>query len=229
MPRFYLGYLRFMKDRVRGEAEVIELAREYSRILRVPIEIEVMTAGVRPKGAYYSVLLTRSPHGQVITYNPTKHDRYRGRRYISPVLEDEISISIQEQALAEVKRLDTNGTFTCFFDLELKLVSIETGLTFESLWTLDFAAISHFENAVRGANDLPLGNSEMFRKDWLVLEYEAPHGLDMTKPYLHLFAHNPNYRIKQLTVNRGVVSTFGKELLQQVQHAVDYLEGVIDE
>ncbi len=229
MARFYLGYLRFMKGQIHGESEVIELSQEFARNLRVPIKVQSFAPIERPNSRYYSVLLTRSPHGQLATYSPTVHDRYRGRRYSEPVSELPLATSLQEQAIAGVKLNELSGSITLLMDEKSRVIATIPGLTYESLWTLDFTFVSHFENAVRGAHDLPLGNSELIRSDWTLLEYEAPQGLDMTRPYLHLFAHNPNYRIRQLTQERGVISVFGGNLREQIEHAVDYMESVITE
>jgi 5-(carboxyamino)imidazole ribonucleotide synthase len=218
-----------MKGRVLGEPDIVELAREFSRILRVPIEVHTIVSPLRSDSTYLSILAVRSPQGQVATYTPSQHGRYRGRRYAKPILMESTSVNLQERALFEIKERNIQGSLTLLFDESENFLELIPGITFESLWTLDFSFISHFENAVRAAHDLPLGNSEMVRNDWLLMEYEAPLGLDMTHPYLHLFAHNPNYRIKQLTANSGVVSVFGKSLEEQAEHAVDYLEGFIDE
>jgi hypothetical protein len=87
-----------------------------------------------------------------------------------------------------------------------------------------------FENAVRSANQLPLGRTELLTQDFLVINFDAPRNLDMTAPFLHLFAHEPGYRIVKAASHSGYVALAGENnLFEKVCHAVDYLEGVINE
>jgi hypothetical protein len=62
------------------------------------------------------------------------------------------------------------------------------------------------------------------------MNFDAPHNLDMQQPFKHLFAHEPGYRIVKATSHYGYVALQDcEDLFKKVAHAVDYLEGVVNE
>lgn len=66
---------------------------------------------------------------------------------------------------------------------------------------------------------------------WMTLEFSAPVDLDMFRTYLHLCARNPGYKFHHYDSHSGVIFLSGEErkIREDLQHAVDYLEGVINE
>jgi hypothetical protein len=110
------------------------------------------------------------------------------------------------------------------------LISIQEGLGEEVLWSVTFSITSVFENALRAAHKLPLGSPEQLEVNWIFARFDAPQHLDMQTPYLHLFAHEPRYRIRKLSSHSGYVAlSNSSNLEEEVIHAIDYLEGVINE
>jgi 5-(carboxyamino)imidazole ribonucleotide synthase len=105
-------------------------------------------------------------------------------------------------------------------------------------WTIEGAQTSQFEQHIRAVLDLPLGDTSL-TSTWAVMgNILGGEKSDMYRPYLHLMARTPalkfhHYR-KEVRPGRkiGHVTLLGEDLLElrnEVQHALDYLSGVIDE
>ena len=215
---------------VQGSERIAQFCRPIAEQLGLEVVIRELPRANSIPGEYLSVAITRSPHGQVVSYPAMRHNYHRKRLCTEPVTEDSISMNLQESAISAARDNQLIGSAIARFTKSLELVEFATGLSHEALWTLDFALISQFENEVRSAHDLPLGSSNMLITDWLAIEYSAPIELDMKSPYLHLFAHDPSYQIRQFTSHTGIVLAAGRvDLFNRVAHAVDYLEGVVNE
>jgi hypothetical protein len=107
---------------------------------------------------------------------------------------------------------------------------MQEGLGEEVLWSVTFSITSVLENALRASHKLPLGSPEQIEINWTIGRFDAPQHLDMQTPYLHLFAHEPRYRIRKLSSHSGYVAlSNSSNLEEEVIHAIDYLEGVINE
>ena len=105
-------------------------------------------------------------------------------------------------------------------------------------WTIEGAVTSQFEQHLRAILDLPLGETAMVAK-WAVMgNVLGGTKSDMYRPYLHLMARTPalkfhQYR-KEVRPGRkiGHVTITGDnlvELRQEVDHALAYMSGEIDE
>ena len=105
-------------------------------------------------------------------------------------------------------------------------------------WTIEGSVTSQFEQHLRAILDLPLGDTAMTSK-WVVMgNILGSSKSDMYRPYLHLLARTPamkfHYYGKESKPGRkiGHVTLMGEELLQlrqEVEHALAYLSGEIDE
>ena len=179
---------------------------------------------------YLSVSVARSPHDQIVTY-PAVECALRNTGYSFQLFGDpEVSAQLQSQSIELLHAASGVVSANYIFDNSGTFIGEFRGVTRESIWSLEFAYISHFENALRATYDLPLGASHSITFPWYLLEFAAPPHLDMVRPYLHLFAHDPRYRIVKLSEFTGYVAIAGDgDLASSAQHAVDYLEGVIDE
>jgi len=105
-------------------------------------------------------------------------------------------------------------------------------------WTVDGSITSQFEQHLRAILDLPLGDTSMNAKYAVMGNIFSGDKQDMYRPYLHLLARTPRLKVHQyrkevkIDSKIGHVTLLGEnlvELITEVQHAIDYLVGVIDE
>lgn len=219
-----------MSSEVVAESELISFLEVASNRLGLKTKVLQQPRSHR-QGDFLSIAVSRSLQGQMVTYPAVAHSNYRGRLLTSSRTPESLDLAaMQLAAMAEIAENNRIGTYLFIFGLDGKLLESGTGLTAESIWSQEFSYTSIFENAIRAAHDLPLGVSDSISSNWMVASFDAPRHLDMERPFLHLFAHEPRYRIQKFGSHTGYVAVSGVEnLSEKVRHAVDYLEGVIDE
>lgn len=196
------------------------------------IEINFKTESIRAAhDNYLSIVTVKSANTQLAMYPAVEVSNYRDRLAMKPAeLDDNFLKRLLIQVNLSAKSNSHDGVSTYIFSLSGELIEVFESITIESLWSLEFACTSIFENAVRAAHQLPLGKPDLKSKNWLVMNFDAPHNLDMKQPFKHLFAHEPGYRIVKVTSHTGYVALQNSEdLFKKVSHAVDYLEGLISE
>jgi 5-(carboxyamino)imidazole ribonucleotide synthase len=105
-------------------------------------------------------------------------------------------------------------------------------------WTIDGSITSQFEQHLRAILDLPLGDTSMTAQCAVMGNVLGGDKQDMYRPYLHLLARTPKLKVhqyrKEVKPGRkiGHVTLLGENLIElttEVQHAIDYMGGVIDE
>ena len=105
-------------------------------------------------------------------------------------------------------------------------------------WTIEGSLTSQFEQHLRAVLDLPLGNPQMTAPIAVMGNILGGDKEDMYRPYLHLMARTPELKFhhykKEVRPGRkiGHVNLVGDNLLeltQEVQHALEYMSGEIDE
>ena len=105
-------------------------------------------------------------------------------------------------------------------------------------WTIDGSHTSQFEQHLRAVLDLPLGDPSMSAPLAVMGNVLGGDKPDMYRPYLHLMARTPALKFhhykKEVRPGRkiGHVTMVGEnlvELTQEVQHALDYMSGEVDE
>ena len=105
-------------------------------------------------------------------------------------------------------------------------------------WTIEGSVTSQFEQHLRAVLDLPLGDTSMRAPVAVMGNILGSSKTDMYRPYLHLMARNPGLKFhhykKDVRPGRkiGHVTLLGNdavELSHEVQHALDYMSGEIDE
>jgi len=192
-----------------------------------------------------SVMVARSPHGQAATWVPTQTIQSEGICTMtiapSPDLSDELSQQAQQIALSIAADIKLVGVMAVemfvksdqIFINELAMRPHNSGH-----WTIDGSITSQFEQHLRAILDLPLGDTTMVAPFAVMGNVLGGEKLDMYRPYLHLLARTPKLKIHQYRkeVKRGRkighVTLLGEnlvELTSEVQHAIDYMGGVIDE
>lgn len=193
-----------------------------------------------------SVQAARSEHGQTVVYSVVqikKIDEILDEVIApAPNLSDAHASELQSITLKISELFDIQGVFTVdFFDLgnnKFIISQIMLGPTNSSLWTIDGATTSQFENHLRAILNLPLGSPKLLAPTTVMVNVLGGKYLDMYKPFLHCMAHDPELRIhlygKEVKPGRkvGHVNISGlnlNDLLERAHHAADYLTGRITE
>ncbi len=192
-----------------------------------------------------SVMVARSPHNQAATWPATLTIQSDGicTSTVTPVPEisDSLSAKVQAAALEIAAGISLVGVMAVeifivgedFFINELALRPHNSGH-----WSIEGSETSQFEQHLRAILDLPLGSTAMRSKYAVMGNVLGGDKSDMYRPYLHLMARTPGLKFhqygKDVKPGRkiGHVTMCGENLLQlqqEVAHAVDYMNGVIDE
>jgi 5-(carboxyamino)imidazole ribonucleotide synthase len=192
-----------------------------------------------------SVMVARSPHNQAATWPATLTVQEDGicSMTITPVpqISEELERKVQHAALAIAEGIKLVGVMAVeifvvgedFYINELALRPHNSGH-----WSIEGSATSQFEQHLRAILDLPLGSTSLTSKYSVMGNILGGEKSDMYRPYLHLMARRPDlhfhqYR-KEVRPGRkiGHVTLCGSDLIElkdEVQHAIDYMSGVIDE
>ena len=192
-----------------------------------------------------SVMVARSPHGQAATWAPTQTIQSDGICTMtiapSPDLSEELSQQAQQIALsiaAEIKLVGVMAVEMFVKGNQLFINELAMRPHNSGHWTIDGAITSQFEQHLRAILDLPLGDTTMTAPYAVMGNVLGGEKQDMYRPYLHLLARTPKLKIhqyrKEVKPGRkiGHVTLLGEnlvELTSEVQHAIDYMGGVIDE
>jgi 5-(carboxyamino)imidazole ribonucleotide synthase len=191
-----------------------------------------------------SVMVARSPHGQAATWAPTQTIQSDGicTMTIAPAqLETELSLNAQEMALniaAEIKLVGVMAVEIFVKGSNLFINELAMRPHNSGHWTIEGSVTSQFEQHLRAILDLPLGDTAMVADFAVMGNVLGGEKTDMYRPYLHLMARTPMLKIhqyrKEVKPGRkiGHVTLVGENLVEltaEVQHAIDYMSGVIDE
>jgi 5-(carboxyamino)imidazole ribonucleotide synthase len=192
-----------------------------------------------------AVMVARSPHGQATTWAPTQTIQRDGICVMTispaPQLSNELSEKAQKLALDIANEIGVIGVMAVeifvkgqeLFINELAMRPHNSGH-----WTIEGSLTSQFEQHLRAVLDLPLGNPQMTAPIAVMGNILGGDKEDMYRPYLHLMARTPELKFhhykKEVRPGRkiGHVNLLGDnlvELTQEVQHALDYMSGEIDE
>jgi 5-(carboxyamino)imidazole ribonucleotide synthase len=192
-----------------------------------------------------AVMVARSPHGQATTWAPTQTIQHDGICVMTitpaPQLSNDLSEKAQKLALDIAHEIGVIGVMAVeifvkgqeLFINELAMRPHNSGH-----WTIEGSLTSQFEQHLRAVLDLPLGNPQMTAPIAVMGNILGGDKEDMYRPYLHLMARTPELKFhhykKEVRPGRkiGHVNLLGDNLLeltQEVQHALDYMSGEIDE
>ncbi len=192
-----------------------------------------------------AVMVARSPHNQAATWPATLTIQSDGicTSTVTPIpdITDSLSAKVQAAALEIALGISLVGVMAVemfiigenFYINELALRPHNSGH-----WSIEGSETSQFEQHLRAILDLPLGSTAMRSKYAVMGNVLGGEKSDMYRPYLHLMARTPGLKFhqygKEVKPGRkiGHVTMCGENLLQlqqEVAHAVDYMNGVIDE
>ena len=192
-----------------------------------------------------AVMVARSPHGQATSWAPVETVQEDGICIMTVTPAQKISSSVaeraQQMALEIAQEVGVVGVMAVemfikgedIFINELAMRPHNSGH-----WSIEGSVTSQFEQHLRAILDLPLGSPAMSHPFVVMGNVLGGEKTDMYRPYLHLMARTPSLHFhqykKEVRPGRkiGHVTACGEDLLhltQEVQHARDYMSGVIDE
>jgi 5-(carboxyamino)imidazole ribonucleotide synthase len=189
------------------------------------------------KNADLVVLVARSPHGQASTWSPTAVFSHNGGKILATATSD--SQIAQLLALEHAKSVNLIGVASVGLTLNnsgMSVTSMEIGPTAWGAWSSAGARTDQFEQHVRALFDLPLGDTQLLSRNVVTGYFRGARGANLYRPYLHLMARNPDLKFEhygsEVQDFRGHVTAHGENLLDLrlcVEHALDFMNGVIDE
>ena len=192
-----------------------------------------------------TVMVARSPHGQASTWSPTmdvKKDELNVMTITpAPKLSQDLSERVQKVAIEIAKISGVVGVAAVEILVkggDIFINDLEMGPHNSGLWTIEGARTSQFEQHLRAVLDLPLGDPTMTAPIAVTGNLVAGKKSNMYRPYLHLMARTPALKFHQYRNEvsqghkAGHVTLLGEileDLTNQIQHAIDYVSGEIDE
>lgn len=192
-----------------------------------------------------AVMVARSPHGQATTWAPTQTIQNNGicTMTISPApqLSQDLTEKAQKLALEVAATVGVVGVMAVEMFVKSEVLYInELAMRPHNSghWTIEGSQTSQFEQHIRAVLDLPLGDPSMTAPIAVMGNVLGGDKPDMYRPYLHLMARTPALKFhhykKEVRLGRkiGHVTMVGEnlvELTQEVQHALDYMSGEVDE
>ena len=196
--------------------------------------------GEKESRSHISVLVSRSPHNQCSVWTPTQMVRIIS---ITPAegLSENASMRAQKTALEIAEELGLVGVMSVEILVdhdEIEIGQVRVHLTLAGNWTLEGSRTSQYEQHLRAILDLPLGDPTMRSPFAVSATFQSGTKSNMYRPYLHLMARSPTLKFHQYrsegdgTTPQGHVTAVGDDLvdlLQCVNHAIDYMSGAVDE
>jgi 5-(carboxyamino)imidazole ribonucleotide synthase len=192
-----------------------------------------------------AVMVARSPHSQATSWVPTQTIQSDGICTMTispaPLMSAEMSEKAQQIALdiaAEVKLIGVMAVEMFVKGDDIFINELAMRPHNSGHWTIEGARTSQFEQHLRAILDLPLGDPAMTDGYAVMGNILGKNKSDMYRPYLHLMARNPSLKFhmygKEVRPGRkiGHVNVIGKDLIElrrEIEHAVDYMSGEVDE
>jgi len=195
--------------------------------------------------AQICVMVARSPHGQATTWAPTEIITTDGKWAMSitpaPRLSDALQEKAQQLALDVSALAGAVGVVAVEMsvkDEEISVVNVEMHPHSSGNWTVDGSVTTQYEQHLRAILDLPLGDPAMSAPFIVTGNFYCGDKRNMYRPYLHLMARAPGLKFHQynnLAVSgelMGHITLAGDDLpklVKEIEHALEYMQGEIDE
>ena len=192
-----------------------------------------------------AVMVARSPHGQATSWAPVETVQEDGICVMTVTPAQKISNQVAEKAQQMALEIAQEVGVVGVTAVEMFIKGEEIYINELAMrphnsghWSIEGSVTSQFEQHLRAILDLPLGSPEMNHSYAVMGNVLGGEKTDMYRPYLHLMARTPSLHFhqykKEVRPGRkiGHVTACGEDLLhltQEVQHARDYMSGVIDE
>lgn len=234
IPLSFIKALEVAGIRVRPGSETLEYSREKfltHELINFDYEI--------------AVLVARSPHAQATTWAPTQLIKRDGICTMTispaPLLSTEMSELAQKIALDAAAAIKLIGVMAVKLHVkgsQIVISNVALHPDISGYWTIEGSRTSQFEQHLRAILDLPLGDPRMTNEYVVVGNIIAKNKTDMYRPYLHLMARNPSLKFHMYAnevfsgTSVGHINALGSDLIElqtEIEHAVDYMSGEIDE
>ena len=195
--------------------------------------------------AHVSVMVARSPHGQATTWAPTEILKSGGKWRMSitpaPHLSDVLQEKTQQLALDYSATVGAVGVIAVEISIKTEeaiVVNAQMHPHSSGNWTVDGSVTNQYEQHLRAILDLPLGDPSMLAKYVVTGNFYCGDKPNMYRPYLHLMARTPALKFHQYKNSSvpgelmGHITLAGNdlsELVEEIEHALEYMQGQIDE
>jgi 5-(carboxyamino)imidazole ribonucleotide synthase len=191
------------------------------------------------------VLVARSPHGQATTWAPTEIFKTDDKWVMSISPAPQLSAALHEKAQklaldfsAESGAVGVIAVEMSVKDEEAFIVNVDMHPQSSGNWTVDGAITNQYEQHLRAILDLPLGDPSMTATYVVTGNFYCGDKPNMYRPYLHLMARTPALKFHQYENNlqpgelMGHLTLAGDDLpklIEEIEHALEYMQGDIDE
>jgi 5-(carboxyamino)imidazole ribonucleotide synthase len=195
--------------------------------------------------AHVCVMVARSPHGQATTWAPTEILKSDGKWRISitpaPDLSEVLQEKTQQLALDYSAAVGAVGVIAVEISIKTEeaiVVNAQMHPHTSGNWTVDGSVTNQYEQHLRAILDLPLGDPSMSAKYVVTGNFYCGDKPNMYRPYLHLMARTPALKFHQYKNSSvpgelmGHITLAGNDLsklIEEIEHALEYLQGEIDE
>jgi 5-(carboxyamino)imidazole ribonucleotide synthase len=195
--------------------------------------------------AHVSVMVARSPHGQATTWAPTEILKSGGKWRMSitpaPHLSDVLQEKTQQLALDYSAAVGAVGVIAVEISIKTEeaiVVNAQMHPHSSGNWTVDGSVTNQYEQHLRAILDLPLGDPSMLAKYVVTGNFYCGDKPNMYRPYLHLMARTPALKFHQYKNSSvpgelmGHITLAGNDLsklVEEIEHALEYMQGQIDE
>ena len=217
---------------VRPSFSAISLSKD-----RINSEIE--------QDVHICVMVARSPHGQATTWAPTEILKSDGKWRMSitpaPHLSDVLQEKTQQLALDYSAAVGAVGVIAVEISIKAEeaiVVNAHMHPHSSGNWTVDGSVTNQYEQHLRAILDLPLGDPSMSAKYVVTGNFYCGDKPNMYRPYLHLMARTPALKFHQYKNSSvpgelmGHITLVGNDLsklVEEIEHALEYMQGQIDE
>ena len=191
------------------------------------------------------VMVARSPHGQATTWAPTQviSSNKKWTMSISPA--PQLTSALQEKAQklamdfsAQVGAVGVIAVEMSVKEEDVSVVNVHIHPHDSGNWTIDGSVTNQYEQHLRAILDLPLGDPSMTATYVVTGNFYCGDKPNMYRPYLHLMARTPALKFHQYKNSgapgelMGHITLAGNDLpkvIEEIEHALQYLQGEIDE
>jgi len=190
-------------------------------------------------------MVARSPHGQATTWAPTQVFRSKSKWTLSISPAPQLSNALQEKAQklamdlsAQLGAVGVIAVEMSVKDDNVSVVNVNLQPDSSGNWTMDGSVTNQYEQHLRAILDLPLGDPSMTATQVVTGNFYCGDKPNMYRPYLHLMARTPALKFHQYKNSgeagelMGHITLAGEELpkiVEEIEHALQYLQGEIDE
>ena len=191
------------------------------------------------------VMVARSPHGQATTWAPTEIRRSNNKWTMSISPAPQLSNALQEKAQklamdlsAQLGAVGVIAVEMSVKDDNVSVVNVNLQPDSSGNWTVDGSVTNQYEQHLRAILDLPLGDPAMSAPFIVTGNFYCGDKPNMYRPYLHLMARTPALKFHQYKNSAvpgevmGHITLAGNnlaKLVEEIEHALQYLQGEIDE